>query len=207
MARGKRSKHMQSPIPETNYEKLKEVKKLEEKFQEQSEAISKINRAELKAPLEEKEQQTKISQKEARKYDAPFIKPVRSIGCNAKEKPLESLEPMRKRAWEYVKCVVENYETIGEPVECWTKRFAGDNYDFWIVPVNTPIYIPRLLADQLSKCKYHRIIMKAQEGSEGRHTETAGVADIGIIEVKNEVQRISCKEVGSGFEFMKTAIL
>ena len=150
------------------------------------------------SPKEEIDPQTKLSSREANKADAPYIKPTRSI--NSREKFDEKFKDAHTRAWEYVKCIVENYEIIGESVECWTKKFPGDSAHFWKVPVNKPVYIPRLLAEQLSQCRYHRLSMQADSrqitGADGMGTY---VGNMVVDTVKN---RIDARPVGFGFTSM-----
>ena len=140
----------------------------------------------------EGEPQTKISTREAQKADAPYIKPIRSI--NSKEPFNEKYRKDWEEKWKYVKCIVENKELIGEQVETWTKKFAGDPAHFWKVPVNKPIYIPRLVAEQLASCSYNRLMMQDTPTS----TE-GGMQYYGALSVERTVHRIDCRPVGFGF--------
>lgn len=146
------------------------------------------------APKLETEPQTKLSSKEIEKSDAPYIKPVRSI--NSKEPFNEKYRDLHKQAWEYIKCIVENNEILGEAVECWTKRFPGDPAHFWKIPVNKPVYIPRLLAEQLSQCRYHRLSMEASN-AQVTGSDQMGTY-IGNMVVDHTKQRIDCRPVGFG---------
>lgn len=178
-----------------NSDSEKEMRKAEDQINAFENQIKDLTMDRMNAaPKEETEQQTKLSNREAKKADAPYIKPVRSI--QAREKFNEKFRKAHEIAWEYVRCIVENNEIIGEAVECWTKRFPGDPAHFWKVPTNKPVYIPKLLAEQLSQCRYHRLTMEANQnqvtGSDGMATY------IGNMVVDNTKQRIDCRPVGFG---------
>jgi hypothetical protein len=149
------------------------------------------NNAPNSAPLQETEQQTKISSREAIKYDAPYIKPERSIQC--KEKPNEKYQKQHDYMWEYVKIIAENNEIIGEAIEMWTKQFAGDPAHFWKIPVNKPIYVPRLVAEQLTRCCYTRYAMEDKQNSMG--SDGMGTYYSGMI-AKNTVRRLNALPAG-----------
>lgn len=171
---------------------LEKVKKQCDALEEQIKSIT-LDRMRL-TPSEETEQQTKISKREAARADAPYIRPTRSI--QSKEQFNETFRNQHTRAWEYVKCIVENKELIGEKVEFWTKKFPGDAAHFWQVPVNIPVQIPRMCAERLAGCSYHRLKMEqtSQPLGDSNFSETTGkiVAD-------TTVQRIDCRPVGFGF--------
>lgn len=183
---------MARPKLETSSEK--ELIKLDEKFKEFESNVAEmtVDRMNL-APVEEKEVQTKISTREANKADASYLKPVRSI--NSKEPFNEKYREQHTKAWEYIKCIVENNEIIGEQIECWTKRFAGDPAHFWKVPVNKPVFIPKLLAEQLSQCRYHRLRM---DQSQIASSDGAGTF-MGSMVVDETKHRVDCRPVGFGF--------
>src|SRR5579863_4732004 len=151
--------------PKVNSEAQKEIEKAQESFDKFHENLKDFNPLSVSAPVDEKEPQTRLSTREANKMDAPYIKPIRSI--NSKEAFNEKYRKQWEEGWQYVKCIVENHEIIGEAVEVWTKRFAGDSAHFWRIPVNKPIMIPRLLAEQLAKCQYHRLIMEDRPVEQG----------------------------------------
>lgn len=182
-----------------NSESEKEMRKAEDQINAFENQVKEMTMDRMNAaPLEEKDPQTKLSNREAQKADAAYLKPVKSI--NSRERFNEKFRKAHEKAWEYIKCVVENNEIIGETIECWTKKFPGDPAHFWKVPVNKPIYIPKLLADQLSQCRYHRLTMEANQnqvtGSDGMATY------IGNMVVDNTRQRIDCRPVGFGFTSM-----
>jgi hypothetical protein len=141
--------------PKVNSEAQKELDKAEVRFEEYQNQLKKLDPFDRTKDVET-EPQTKLSTKEAKYADALYIKPARSIA--SKEKFNEQYRKAWEHDWEYVKCVVENNEIVGEKIETWTKRYAGDPAHFWILPSNKPIYIPRLLAKQISQCKYVRYV-------------------------------------------------
>lgn len=199
MARPRKVTHSKEiKTPETSYEAMKEVRKLEEQLDRKEETVSKLSLDDMnKAPIQETEGQTKISQKEARNSNDVYLKPVKSI--YTMEAPAKWQEATRARAWERVKVVAENKSLKGDAIELWTKRFKGDNADFWIVPVNVPIWIPRLLARQIEEdCKYHEIKMMPDDNMVPKTDTYAIMQDV---KVEATTKRFSCKEVGGGFDF------
>ncbi len=109
------------------------------------------------APKEEVEPQTKISQRDLEKSKDIYLKPIRSIG--SREKFNEDYREKYNFAKEYVYFTAENKEIIGETIDMWTKPFAGMPAEEWKVPVNTPIWAPRYVAEQIKKCSYHQLSM------------------------------------------------
>lgn len=117
------------------------------------------------APKTENEQQTQLSQKEINKTDQ-YLKPTKSIGT--KDKFNENFRDKWNFAKEYVKFIAENNEIIGENIEMWTRPFGGVPAEFWTVPTNKPVWGPRYLAEQINKCRYHRLVMQEN------HTNSQG---------------------------------
>ena len=179
--------------PKVNSASQKQLDKMQGEFDTFQENIESMTKDRLDAaPKIETEQQTKISNREAQKYDAPYIKPLRSI--NSKEPFNEKYRKDWERGWEYVKCIFENNEIIGEQIELWTKRFAGDPAHQWKLPVNKPVWVPRLVAEQVQKCRYHRLRMEDQPTSQGE-----GMTFYGSVSVDREIARLDARPVGSGF--------
>lgn len=149
-------------------------------------------------PVEEP--QTKLSRKEVQNADAIWVDPIRSIKrpVGGKDKATvffdEKWRDLHAKDWEYVRCVVENHELIGEAVEVWTSKWGCDPAHFWKVPVNKVVMIPRLLAEQLSKCKYHRLKMEGglESAQESNFVNKRIVVD-------HVVRRIDCRPDGFGF--------
>lgn len=141
-----------------------------------------------KGQVEETEEQTKLSDREIAKYDAPYIKPARAIF--GREPFNEKFRKTWEKAWEYVKCIVEQKECPEEIVEKWTKEFPGDPAHFWEIPVNKPIYLPRFVAHQITQCNYRKLIM-----DQSQETQRSGIGTMyGALVVEKVEQRIDCKE-------------
>jgi hypothetical protein len=146
------------------------------------------------------EPQTKLSKQELAHTDAIWVEPIRSIKrpVGGKDKATvhfkEEWKPLHEKDWEYVRCIVENNELIGEAVEVWTGKWGCDPAHFWKIPVNKPVMIPRHLAEQLSKCKYHRLKMEGglEAAQESNFVNKRIVAD-------HVVRRIDCRPDGFGF--------
>jgi hypothetical protein len=184
-----------SNTPRVNSKGVHELDKVQEQFddfQAQTKAIT-VDVA-SKAPMEDFVPQTLISNKEANN-SIRYIKPSKSIG--SKEPFNEKYRAAYEEAKKFVRCIVENREMQGEKVESWTKPFPGMPAEFWEVPVNVPIAVPRYVAQRLSECKYHRLTM------EDRATGTTGSATwTGAMVVSETTHRIDCRGVGSNFVAM-----
>ncbi len=182
--------------PKVNSDSQKELNKAQEQFDAFDKSVKEMTLDKMSlAPERPQEEQTKMSGREQKAYDAPYIKPVRSI--NSKERFNEAYREEHKRAWEYVKVICENFEIIGEQIEMWTKKFAGDAADFWKIPVNKPIYVPRLVAKQIAACKYHRITMEEKVTN-----QEGGVTFHGSLAVDHTKNRLDCRIVNEGFVSM-----
>lgn len=185
--------------PKVNSEGQKEINKAQERFDNWNDAVKSFDPFNVSGPVEEKDSQTHLSTKQAKDMDAPYIKPIRSINRPNHEKAKtywnEKFQGIHDEDWEYVRCIVENNEIIGEAVEVWTAKYGCDPAHFWKVPVNKPIMVPRLLAKQLAKCQYHRLTMSNSQVLEQNYlgTITGGIV---VDVVKN---RIDARPVGFGF--------
>lgn len=169
----------------------KEIEKAAKSFEAFNESIESLTLDRMnKAPKEEHEEQTKLSNREIQKMDAPYLKPTRSI--NSKEPFNEKFRKDWERDWEYVKCIAENLEIIGEHIETWTKKYPGDPAHFWKIPVNKPVYMPRILAKRLSECQYHRLVMQDTSTN-----EEAGMTYYGALTVDVTKNRLDCRPVGN----------
>lgn len=140
-------------------ETQKELEKLENQFDEFNKSVQEMTIENMnRAPVEEVEPQTKMSQKDLEKSKEIYLKPVRTI--SSKEKFNDKFLEKYKFAKEYVRFIAENREIVGESIEVWSKPFPGMPAEFWNVPVNKPVWAPRYLAEQLRRKFYHRIIME-----------------------------------------------
>lgn len=179
--------------PKVNSESQKELDRVHDHFQSFDTEVKQMTLDQMnKAPVMETEDHTKMSQREINKYNAPVIKPLRQI--NSKEPFNETYRKEYERAKEYVKVIAENNEIIGEAIEMWTKKFAGIPAEFWKIPVNKPIFVPRYVAQQLQKCKYHRIIMEDKPTDAGN-----GMQFYGSLAVSHTKHRLDCRSASNDF--------
>lgn len=171
----------------------KELDKAEKKFEQFEQEIKDCTLDRMNAaPKLETEQQTKISTREAQKADGIWLKPERIQGpgvdpkTGKAEKFNEKFRAEYNYKTEYVKFIAENKEIIGESLEMWTKPFPGMNAEFWRVPVNTVVWGPRHLAEQIKGASYHRLRMDENKvvGHNAAGTMT------GQLIVDNIVQRL-----------------
>jgi len=186
--------------PKVNSAGQKELDKASEKLESFQEQAREFNPFTGLTNVRETEPQTKISTREANQMDAIWVNWVRAqkrpeiMGKDGKvNKPYwdEKFRQQRDDDWKRVKCIVENNEMIGEMVEAWTAKWGCDDAHFWKVPVNKPVMIPRVLAEQLSKCHYHRL--KMEDGSEKQNFVNSQIVADHI------VRRIDARPVGFGF--------
>lgn len=168
----------------------KEVDRLDSEFDAKQEQMSSLTQDEMnKAPKKEQEPQAVLSKREEKSYDAPVIKPSQTVPGIGKRKPEQ--DSLRRQAWELVKVVVENRESIGESIELWHKApFGGEPCTFWQLPTNKPIYIPRFLADRIKKCNYH--VLTTVEQSIGRNEWGEMIGKMVATETRN---RLDCRDI------------
>lgn len=142
----------------------KEIDKVDAQFKKFNEEVQSLTQDRMnKAPVEETDVQTKLSNREKQKKEGIWLKPTRTI--NSKEKFNEEFRKTYEFAKEYVKFIAENKEIIGETITLWTKKFPGQSAEMWEVPVNTVVNGPRYLAERIRECKFHRLIMQDKSTS------------------------------------------
>jgi hypothetical protein len=145
--------------PNVNSESAKELDKAEKHFDAYKEHLDTLTVDRMnQAPLKEVEEQTKISQQDLAKSTDIYLKPKVSI--SSQEKFNERWREDYNFQKEYVHFTAENVEIIGEEIGIWTKPFPGMPAQEWKVPVNTPVWGPRFLAEQINRANYHVFIMK-----------------------------------------------
>lgn len=153
----------------------KELEKAEKSFQSFENDVKEMTLDRMnEAPKLENEPQVKMSQREMQNSNDVYLKPVKRFDCRMpfNEKWRKDYEFDK----EYVKFMAENREIQGDKIECWTKKYPGQPYEFWEVPVNKPIWGPRYLAQRLKDCQYHRLRMEesAITGNHGHMGQTYG---------------------------------
>jgi hypothetical protein len=148
----------------------KELDKAEQQFDKFEKEVKDLTLDRLNAaPKLETEQQTKISNRQAQEADGIWLKPTKSFGpgVDPKTGQVEKFNERFRKDYEfskeYVRFIAENKEIIGETIPIWTKPFPGVNLEEWSVPVNTVVWGPRHLAEQIKKASYHRLRMDEQK--------------------------------------------
>jgi len=167
-----------------------EMDKLDDQFQAFDKNVQELTRDRMNtAPVEEREPQTKIAQVDLEKSKDIYLKPKRSIGC--KEKFNEKFRDDYNFKKEYVHFTAENHEIIGESIDLWTRPFPGVPAENWVVPVNTAVWGPRYLAEQIKGCTYHRLHMQQHTG-----TGSDGMGQYyGAMAVDKTIQRLDALPV------------
>lgn len=151
-----------------NTEMTKELEKAEKEFNAFDQQVKDLTLDRMNAaPKQELEPQTKLSQNEINKSGDIYLKPIKQIG--SKEPFNEKFREDYNFAKEYVRFIAENKEIIGETIELWTKPFPGMPAEYWKVTTGKPLWGPRYLAERLTGCKYHRLVMQQHvaTGSDG----------------------------------------
>ena len=122
----------------TNSESKTELDKVEKQFEAFDSQVKELTLDRMNmAPKEDREPQTKLSQKEISESKDIYLKPKRTIGC--RDKFNEKFRDQYNYDKEYVYFVAENNEIIGETIDIWTRPFGGLPAEWWEVPVNTPV--------------------------------------------------------------------
>jgi hypothetical protein len=169
-----------------------EMNKLEKQFESFDKNVQELTQDRMNAaPKADQEPQTKIAQSDLEKSKDIYLKPKKSIGC--KEKFNEKYRDDYNFKKEYVHFTAENHEIIGETLDIWTRPFPGMPAEEWIVPVNTPIWAPRYLAEQIKGCTYHRLKMQ-----EHVRTDSTGAGQFyGSMAVDTTIQRLDALPVST----------
>ncbi len=143
------------------------------------------------SPVQEQAPQINLSQREIEKSRDLYIKPKRLIG--SREKFNESYREEYNFQKEYVHIIAEHKELQGETLEFWTKPFAGMPAEEWAVPTNKPVWVPRYVAEQIKRKRYHRLKME-----ESRATGTDGMGQYyGTMAVDTAIQRLDAHPVSN----------
>lgn len=150
----------------------REMDKAEDQFKAFDENLQALTLDRMNmAPKEDKEQQTLLGQKDIEKSKDIYLKPFKSVA--SREPFNEKWRSQYNFATEYVHFTAENSEVIGEAIDLWTKPFPGMPAQEWKVPVNTPVWGPRHLAEQIKGCRYHQLHMDESKsvgsGGEGKY--------------------------------------
>lgn len=186
------SEHIPAPKPKVHSASQKELDKADAEFKKFDEDVKSMTLDHMnQAPKEERDVQTKLSQKEIQNSKETYLKPERSI--SSKEAFNEKFRAEFDYQKEYVNFIAENLEIIGETIETWTKKFPGQPAEFWKVPANKPVWGPRYLAEQIKRCNYHVFSMDEKQimGADGMGSYT------GRIVVDSVKQRLDAHPVSA----------
>jgi len=175
-------------IKSESQKQLENVEKQLDSFTEQvKEAVSERS---LKPVNMDYEPQTKIAQADLAKKKEIYLKPIRSI--SSKEKFNEKFRAAYDFAKQHVQFIAENHEIIGESIELWTKPFAGMPAEEWKVPVNTPVFGPRYLAEQIARKYYKRL-----KTEDRPVTVEGGITYTGQLVIDTTIPRLDARPVQS----------
>jgi len=171
-------------MPGPGRPKKSETQKLEDQFDAFDENVKSLTLDRMnEAPKNDQEPQTKLSNKEMAKQNDVYLKPKRTV--SSREKFNEKFRDLYNSQKEYIPFIAENKEVIGETITIWSKPFPGMSAEMWEVPVNKRIFGPKYLANQISKCTYHRLKM------EDKPTQTDGnMTYYGQMVVDETIQRL-----------------
>lgn len=166
----------------------KEVDRVEAEFKAATDANASLTQDVMsKAPEKESDVEPFMPKRQILQAPVPRIVPTYSRSPNGKKKPEQ--DALRRRAWEYVQVICTNSEIASENLEFWHKpMIAGEECNFWQIPVNRPVFLPRHVAEHIKTRKYHRLVM--QEEITVEHT---GFGEMkGKLVASHTVQRLDC---------------
>lgn len=177
------------PVPKSSMAE-QELDKVEKQFKDFDNQVQQMTMDRMNmAPIREEEAQTKISQADLAKMKDIYLKPIKTIGC--RDKFNEDYRKDYEFSKEYVQFTAENKEIIGETIDLWTRPYAGMPAEEWKVPVNTPVWGPRYLAEQIKRKFYHRLTMQ-----ENKTVSADGMGTYyGQMAVDTTIQRLDCHPV------------
>ena len=182
--------------PKTTNAAEMELDKIQAKFEDFERRIEQLTLDRMnQAPKADVEPQTKISGKELKKSTEVYLKPKRTVSAPHKFNERFRDEWTFKK--QYIQFIAENKEIIGERIEIWTYPFGGVPCEFWEVPTNKPVWGPRYLAEQISRCTYHRLKMTADVPAGTRSTGVEGIEDYGEFVVDTTINRLDANPVNS----------
>ena len=158
--------------PKVNSEAQRELDQAEKQFEKFDSEIKSMTLDRMnQAPIKETEPQTKISQRDLEKSKDIYLKPKRTFppGVDPKTGKREEFNEKFREEYnfqkEYVRFIAQNNEIIGESIEFCLKKFPGTNCEEWEVPVNKPVWAPRMVAERIKGSKYHKLTMQENRGS------------------------------------------
>lgn len=172
-------------------EAQKQIDQAEKKFDDFKEKCDELTMDRMnQAPKQELEPQTKIAQRDLDKMQDYYLKPSNFVADVNKFN--EKFREDYNFSKEYVQFIAEHNELKGDLIEIWTKPFRGVPAEFWKVPSNKPVWGPRYLAEQLTKCKYHRL--KTEDKPTG---QDQNVTYYGNMVVDTTINRLDARPVNA----------
>lgn len=178
--------------PKVNSAGQRELDKAQEQFENFDAQVKEMTLDRMnKAPVKESEQQIKMSQSDLERSKEIYLKPKRSFapGVNPKTGEREKFNEKYRAEYEfqkeYVRFIAQNNEIIGETIEFCLKKFPGTNCEEWSVPVNKPVWAPRMVAERIKNCKHHKLIMQDRVNSSDHNGQYYGT-----MAVETTVQRL-----------------
>jgi hypothetical protein len=186
----------------SNRESNIELEKVEKQFEESEMNTTAHQMANLTldershVPLQENDPQTKLSKKQLADMGYIIVKPKKRLGTSQKPEPKWQKE--REHAWQLVKAILEHKESPGEVIEMWTHPFKGDSYDFWELPTNKPVLIPRHLANDVAASNY--IQYKMEEDKKNVVNEDGETVYIGKKVTTSRKSRLSAQPYVDSFK-------
>lgn len=143
-----------------------ELDKVDSQFKEFDKQCKEMTLDRMNMAPKVEEEGHKISQADLAKSKEIYLKPKRSI--SSKERFNENYRKEYEHSKEYVRFIAKNNEIIGETIDMWTKPYAGLPAEWWEIPTGKPIWAPRYVAEQLTRCKHHRLVMQnTSTGADG----------------------------------------
>ena len=174
----------------------KELDKAEKQFDKFDDEIKSMTKDRMDmTPKPDLEPQTKIATADLDKMQDIYLKPHKTISC--RDKFNEDYRKDYEFAKEYVNFIAENKEIIGEDIDIWTRPFSGMPAEWWKVPVNTPVWGPRYLAEQIKRKFYHRLEMKETVSGDNVSGSTGFGAMYGKMAVDTTIQRLDAHPVNA----------
>lgn len=172
-----------SKRPETSGVIQKELDNVEKQIGQVEDSIKSMTMEKMdEAPRQETDHG--LSQKQINSSSDEHLKPLRFVGC--KEAFNEKFRNEYNHKREYVRVVCQHNELKGDAIEKWSRPYGGLPAEFWRVPTNRPVCIPRYLAEEIKSCKYHRLVM-----DEKKVTDSSGTGVFyGAMQVETVVQRL-----------------
>jgi len=182
--------------PKLKTESQKELDKVEKQFDQYEKDITSLSQDEMnKAPKQELEPQTKLSQNELQNKDDITLKPHKIIF--SREKFNETYREDYEFQKQYVRFIAENKEIPGEIIDMWTKPFPGMPAEEWKVPVNKPVFGPRYVAEAIRSKSYHILEMNPDADRQNFLGDDLAGQYYGKMVAKRTIPRLTAEPVSN----------